>query len=122
MPTRVLVVEDDERLRSQFRLALMTAGFITSSASNAVEALSSIDRQPPDAVVLEISLPLFSGVLVRQQLRARAHTRDIPVIVVTDSPNRFDSLNVNCVLRKPVSPEQVVEALRECLDTQTQGQ
>jgi len=122
MLTRVLVVEDDERLRSQFRLALMTAGFITSSASNAVEALSSIDRIPPDAVVLEIGVPLFSGVLVRQQLRARPHTRDIPVVVVTDSTNRFDSLNVNCVLQKPVSPEQVVDAVRECLDTQSQGQ
>jgi two-component system, OmpR family, phosphate regulon response regulator PhoB len=122
MPTRVLVVEDDEQLRSMFRMALTLAGFETSGAADAVEALRRIDYDPPDAVILDIGLPKFSGALVREDLTAHAHTRDIPVLVVTASTENFDKLHANCVLRKPVHAEQIVEALRKCLDAHGDGQ
>ena len=115
MPTRVLVVDDDEDLRDLYRVTLNLAGFETSTAANAIDALRRIDRDPPDAIVLDIGLPLISGIAVREDLAAQAHTRHIPILVVTGSPENFDYLNVNCVLRKPVSSEQLVDALRKCL-------
>ena len=121
MPTRVLIVEDDENVRAMFGLALRVAGFETSAASNAMEALERIDTNPPDAVILDIGLPVFSGAVVRQELTAHAHTRDIPVIVVTGSHDDLASLHASCVLRKPVGPRTLVEALRECLGTRTEA-
>ena len=112
MPTRVLIVEDDENVRAMFGLALRVAGFETSAASTAMEALERIDTNPPDAVILDIGLPVFSGAVVREELTAHAHTRDIPVIVVTGSQDDLASLHASCVLRKPVGPRTLVEALR----------
>jgi DNA-binding response OmpR family regulator len=119
MPRRatVLIVEDDEGLRHMYRVALALAGFHVQEAANGVRALRSIDAHPPDAVILDMGLPIFSGVFVREEIAAHAHTRHIPIVIITGSSENFDSLNVNCVLRKPVSPEEVVEALRKCLQS-----
>jgi len=114
---RVLLAEDDDGLRTMFRIALSAAGFHVDEARDGIAALRRIDADPPDAVILDIGLPLLSGVSVRKDLTAHAHTRDIPVLVVTGSTGHFEALNVNCVLRKPVSPEQVVDALRTCLQS-----
>ena len=70
---------------------------------------------PPAAVVLELMLPIISGVLVRQELAANTATRKIPVVVVTGAPADHARLNVACVLKKPVGPDSLVKVVRKCL-------
>jgi CheY-like chemotaxis protein len=52
---------------------------------------------------------------VHQEVAAHAHTRQIPVVIVTGSDMNLDHLQVPCVLRKPVDPERLVSTVRECL-------
>jgi CheY-like chemotaxis protein len=115
--TRVLIVEDDNDLRYLFRVTLSLAGFDVSEAGTGLEALERIDHNPPDIVVLDLGLPEISGLVVREQIAAHAHTRDVPVVVVTGSDASLDGLDVRCVLRKPVSPPQLVRAVKACLTT-----
>ena len=112
---RVLVVEDDDDLRSLFRTALAIDGFDVQEARNGLDALHRIDQDPPDVVILDINLPLVSGIAVREQIAAHSATRHIPVVVVTGSAENFDALNVPCIIRKPVSPTELVQAVRKCL-------
>jgi twitching motility two-component system response regulator PilH len=111
----VLIVEDDDGQRQVYRVALAMAGFDVQEAANGIEALQSIDRHPPDAVLLDIHLPVFGGVFVREQLAAQPHTKDIPVVVVTGLPGDFSGLGVAHVLKKPVSPDELVAAVRQSL-------
>lgn len=111
----ILVVEDDEDLRRLFRTALVLAGYDVVEAGDGLEALLRIDQAPPDLVVLDIVLPRLSGIAVQQEIAAQAVTRDIPVVVITGSAMEADNLDVACFLRKPVSPEQIVDVVRRCL-------
>lgn len=111
----ILVVEDDEDLRRLFRTALVLAGYDVVEAGDGLEALLRIDQAPPDLVVLDIVLPRLSGIAVQQEIAAQAVTREIPIVVITGSGMEADGLDVACFLRKPVSPEQVVDVVRRCL-------
>ena len=115
----VLVVEDDDDLRRMFRTALMIAGFTVEEASDGAAALYRIHHQPPDLIVLDLSLPTVSGLIVHQEVAAHAHTRQIPVVIVTGSSMNLNHLEVPCVLRKPIDPEQLVSTVRECLRQQS---
>lgn len=109
---RVLVVEDDAELRRLFRTSLTFAGFDVQEAGDGLTALNSIEQNPPDLVVLDLMLPRLNGHAVHQEIISHRHTRDIPIVVVTGTR---ETLNVPCLLRKPVTPERLVEAVKSCL-------
>jgi two-component system response regulator PrrA len=80
-PARVLIVDDDELLRRSLSRALLLAGFGTSVASGGVQALEVLDADPPDAVVLDVSMPDLSGVSVCRRIRAAGD--DTPVLILS---------------------------------------
>ena len=115
MRRAALVVEDDAELRGMLQLALGLEGYDVVTAADGLEALQRIDRHPPDLVVLDLGLPKVTGVEIIRELSAHAHTRGISIIVVTGSGEDVYHPNVVCVLRKPIDPKQLVEAVRKCL-------
>lgn len=98
-----------------FRQALTLAGYDAIEAGDGMEALRVLDGQLPDAIVLDLGLPIVDGYVVRQEIAAQAHLRQIPVVVVTGLPVEHDSLDVFCVLQKPVSTERLIQTLRSCM-------
>ena len=117
MPTgqTVLVVEDDEHLRHFYRTALTMSGFQVREARSGFEALRMLDSSPVDIVVLDLMLPGVDGYVVRQELAAHPFMRSVPIVVVTAAGGDLDSLNVPCVLRKPINADQLLHAVRQCL-------
>ena len=111
----VLIVEDDADLRRMFRTALALAGYQVIEAANGLDALRILDVTPLEAVILDLGLPFLSGAVVRQEIAAQAHTRHVPVIIVTGQPGAHETLDVACVLRKPVAPERLVHVVRSCI-------
>jgi len=81
-----------------------------------VHALHAIDIKAPDLVVLDLALPRLNGHSVLEELRARASTHHIPVMLVTASTSaEIYELGADCVLTKPLTPDRFVEAVRDCL-------
>jgi two-component system, OmpR family, phosphate regulon response regulator PhoB len=117
----VLVVEDDLALRRMYRTALTLAGFDVIEADDGLAALHQLAYRPPDVVGLDLMLPTMSGLVVQQEIAAHAHTRRIPIVIVTGSDLSLDHLDVPCVLRKPVSPESLVDAVRSCMASGAPG-
>jgi CheY-like chemotaxis protein len=115
----VLIVEDDADLRRMFRTALAIAGYSVEEAADGAAALHRIHHNPPDLVVLDLDLPTVSGLIVQQEITAHAHTRDIPVVIVTGSTMNLDHVDVACVLRKPIDPEKLITTVRQCLQSGT---
>lgn len=104
-----------------YRVALGLGGFNVVEASDGLAALHFLDERLPDVVVLDLMLPTVSGLIVQQEIAAHAHTRDIPIVIVTGSDMCLDHVDVPCVLRKPVSPDRLVDAVRSCLATGARG-
>jgi CheY-like chemotaxis protein len=112
---RILMVEDDVDLRRMFRQYLALEGYDVLEAGNGLEALRLLDAHIPDAVILDLGLPIISGSVVRDEIAAHAHTQRIPIIVVTGQPGNHEALDVACVLRKPVTPERLIDTVRSCI-------
>ena len=111
----VLVVEDDENLRRLYRTALTMSGYQVREARSGFEALRILDSSPVDIVVLDLMLPGVDGFMVREEIAAQADRNPIPIVVVTGVGGDLDYLNVPCLLRKPVSVDQLVNEVRRCL-------
>lgn len=111
----ILIVEDDADLRRMLRVVLTLAGFEVREARDGHHALRSVDQHAPDLVVFDLGLPLLDGLSVREEIAAQALTRTLPVVIVAGEERDLSDVNVACILRKPVSPEDVVSAVRRCL-------
>jgi two-component system cell cycle response regulator DivK len=111
----LLIVEDDADLRHMFRTALALSGYRVQEAGDGLEALKLLDCDPPDLVVLDLGLPIVSGLAVRQEIAAHAYTRDIPIVVVTGSAVAPETLDVACVLYKPVTIDSLLQTVKSCL-------
>lgn len=112
---RILVVEDDDELRSLFRIALTLSGYDVHEAGDGLEALRQIDQSPPDLVVLDLGLPLVGGAVVQQEIASHVFTRNIPVVIITGSGKDLSDLKVACILRKPITPDELVRTVEKCL-------
>src|SRR5688500_13227982 len=114
-PKRILIVEDNTELRRMYRTVLSMAGYDVEEAGDGVEALQLVENRLPDLIVLDLVLRALDGLSVQQELAARAVTRNIPIVIVTGSTIDTSSLEVACVLRKPVMPDDLVRTVKSCL-------
>jgi DNA-binding response OmpR family regulator len=111
------VIEDDDNLRRLLAIALTLHGFASCEARNGVEALAILDRHDEfDAVILDVLLPDIDGASIRQEIAAHPRHERLPVIILTGSDEPLGHLNPACVLRKPVTPGQVVTAVTSCIE------
>ena len=113
---KILIVEDDPQLREVYRTALRTAGYAVSAVEDGADALRQIEYSTPALVVLDLALPRVDGRDVNRELKSRAETRDIPVVVVSGMDiSANDAKDFACVCRKPCDPDRLVQAVDQCL-------
>lgn len=114
--TTILVVEDDPALREFYRRILINAGYGVVAVEDGMDALRVVEHGTvPQAIVLDLALPRLGGRDVLQELQSHAQTRNIPIIVVSGTDTRGLTNDVACVMRKPVTAEQFIEAVAKCL-------
>jgi DNA-binding response OmpR family regulator len=100
-----------------FRTALTVAGFDVREAADGYDALVMLEQGKTDLMVLDLRMPLVSGLDVLEDMRAR--NENVPVVVVTASPDDLSHLSVECVLKKPVTPEKLIATVTACLAKHT---
>jgi signal transduction histidine kinase/DNA-binding response OmpR family regulator len=79
----VLVVDDDPAIREMHSHLIEQTGRRAVTARNGREALTLVDQQPPDLILLDLMMPEMDGFTVLDELRARESAREIPVIILT---------------------------------------
>jgi len=110
----ILLVEDDEATRTLFELALSRVGYTVQIARTGAGAITKLRAEPFDLVVLDLMLPGITGPEVLDAMHKGPATRQLPVIVVTGatlSQRELGNLNVVTMLRKPVDPDDLVDAV-----------
>jgi CheY-like chemotaxis protein len=117
-PLSVLIVDDDESVSRFIKDLLTPIGYALRFAATGKQALVLIDNQPPDVIVLDLSMPSMDGVEVLRHLQAQ-YQQPLPfgVIILTGSAEEqiFDdamSLGILDILLKPVQPVQLLAAIR----------
>ena len=83
LQSRVLVIDDDEALRSVFARALTREGYSVQVAATAEEALNRVAQDRPDAIFLDLKMPMINGVGFLYRLRENPANRNIPVALIT---------------------------------------
>ena len=89
MTAHILIVDDEALIRSSLSYSLEQAGYRTSSAPNAEDALAIAQRDHPDLVLLDIGLPGMDGLEALSHLRAHI---GCPVIFVTARRRELDEI------------------------------
>lgn len=117
---RVLLVEDDSDIRMLFRLALTDAGFVVKEAVDGLEAIGLVQVEEFDAILLDLSMPRIDGVSALDTFKIMRNGQTVPIIAVTalDDPaieKRALEAGAVAFLRKPVTPQKVVDTVREHL-------
>ncbi|HEX9701677.1 MAG TPA: response regulator transcription factor [Rhodospirillales bacterium] len=117
MKKHLLVVEDDEMVRSLLAAYLGNEGFKVSLAAAGKEMLACVDAEAVDMVLLDLGLPDEDGLVLARQLRARS---SVPIIVITarkEQKDRLVALEIGAddYLTKPFDPAELVLRVRNLL-------
>lgn len=111
-----LVVDDDAPIRHLLRVALELEGWSVLEAEDGRRALELAATERPDAVVLDVMMPVQDGFDVLSELRQTEHGREMAVVMLTAKTGPSDilrgtRLGADLYLTKPFDPNHVVERL-----------
>jgi two-component system response regulator MprA len=114
----VLVVDDDRAVRESLRRSLEFNGYVVSLAGDGAEALASIARETPDAVVMDVLMPRLDGIEATRALRTAGN--DLPILVLTARDSVGDRVagldaGADDYLTKPFALEELLARLRALL-------
>lgn len=118
--TKILVVEDDESLRTLMEYNFGKEGFDIVTARDGEEALLRVEEVRPDLVILDWMLPNVSGIEVCRRLRSKPETQGLPIIMLTaraEESDRVRGLDTGAddYVVKPFSMEELVARIRAVL-------
>jgi len=110
---RVLIVDDDPDIQRLVSYNLSQAGFQVTTAISGRLALDSVQKHPPDLIILDVMLPDIDGLEVCRYLRQRDNSRRIPVIMLTARTEEIDrvvgfEVGADDYVMKPFSPRELV--------------
>lgn len=80
---KILVVDDEEEIVNNLRMALEMKGYETLSAYDGQEALDIARKEKPDLILLDIIMPRVNGYQVCRQLKKEEETKSIPILMLT---------------------------------------
>lgn len=114
---KILLIDDDAKMRRQMAALLATEGFATVEARNGREGVTLAAQERPDLVLCDITMPEMNGHRVLEVVRADPALAHLPFIFLTGWGEREDlrtgmNLGADDYLVKPVEPAELLAAVR----------
>lgn len=122
---KVLIVDDEQSIRTLLDYNLKQAGYETIMASDGKEAIEMAEAKKPDLILLDLMLPQISGIEVCKMLRSQ-HI-NIPIIMLTAKSEELDKvlgleIGADDYMTKPFSPREVVARVKAVLRRTNNGE
>jgi DNA-binding response OmpR family regulator len=117
MTKKVLVIDDDPEVRAILRMTLEGAGYDVVTVGSGMEGLASVRHNGPDAVLLDVTMPIMDGWMVCRRLR---EITDVPIIMLTVRGQERDvarglNLGADDYVIKPWSNRELVARIRAAM-------
>lgn len=123
MPAMILIADDHDDNRELMQLLLQGAGYDVREARDGSECLTLARREPPDLIVMDLSMPVLDGWGVFRELKTDDRTRGIPCMAVTAHAelNRLEAMETgfNAYLSKPFNSELLLKTVASLLPQNT---
>ena len=118
---KILVIEDDPVALADLQARLEANGYVVARAADAASAMTVVNRERPDLILLDLGLPAGDGFLVLERLRKIEVLAAIPVLVITgrsdaETRKRVEAMGVAPVLVKPVQTGALLAAIGSALE------
>ena len=122
---KILIIEDDPVARAELQARLQANAYKVALAADAASAVTTVNRERPDLILLDLGLPAGDGFLVLERLRKIPPLATIPVLVITgrtdpETRKRVHAMGVAPILAKPVDSEALLAAIRTALEKKQQ--
>lgn len=117
VPKKILIVEDEPDIIRLVKLYLENSGFRTACAHSGTEALTLVQSEKPDLVILDLMLPEIDGIDVCKKLRNAPETALLPIIMLTAKSDESDTivgleLGADDYIAKPFSPKALIARIK----------
>ena len=117
---RILVVEDEEAIRSMIAFSLTRAGFEVAEAEDYATARNSIADSPPDLILVDWMLPDSSGLELTRAIRREEVSREVPIIMLTAKADERDKIagldgGADDYITKPFSSRELISRINALL-------
>ena len=117
---RILVVEDDQDLRTILKLQLTSSGFEVAEAENGAEGFAAVQAMRPDMVILDLMMPVMDGFGFLKRTRSLKYLQDIPILILTASEDERHRLrgfqyNADLYMNKPYDLDELTENVRKLI-------
>ena len=116
----ILIVDDDEVILKMAELGLQRAGFNVVKCSSGMSCLESLKYYMPDLILLDVEMPIMSGIQTLEIIKGNEELKDIPVMFLTgttDTETVASAKRLGAVgyVVKPFIPQVLVEKVRKIL-------
>jgi CheY-like chemotaxis protein len=113
----ILVVDDLFTVRQPLRILLQRQGFVVEEAGDGREALQKIAESRPDLVLLDLMMPVMSGVEVLEHIKTDGTLQDIPIVVLTAvaaewQMSQYIEMGATDYVLKPFTSAALLERVR----------
>lgn len=118
----VLLVEDEEDIRTMYAEQLTIAGFDVTVACDGLEAVAKVSTESPDLVLLDIILPELDGLDVLRKIKADNKTKNIPVIMMSNlnqDNQKSDAEKLGATafyVKSSLTPSEMIKRINETVD------
>ena len=120
MRPRILVIDDEEGVRSSLKMILEYDGYDVMLAATGEEGVKLLDRETPDLVFLDIKMPGMDGLEVLQKLQHLVETT--PIVVISGHADMATAIKATKLgafdfIPKPLEQDRVLVTVRNAIDT-----
>ena len=120
MPEKILIVDDEENITEFIGRALRLQGFKTICAHDGDQALSAVEEELPDLVILDLMLPKMDGWEVCRRVKSTPATKKIPIIMLTARTSTEDvvqglNLGADDYIKKPFPLDELLARVKVLL-------
>ncbi len=118
MVKAVLVIDDDETTIFTLTRGLAKKHYVTRFAFNGKDGIDSVNKNPPDMVLLDINMPGMTGFDVISSLQSNDKTKSIPVVAISSAIShkeiaRFKQAGFTNYLHKPIHLEDLIKIIKQ---------